>query len=1377
MKRILAHPITQRTRTIIRRVVITLSVIVAVAFVTLATFDLGRWPLLKRIAEERATKFLDNRQFRIGRMSLRLRDAKFIFEDVSIAGLTPEARPFFTARRIALSMTWRTLFNRRVVFDDVALTDWKMLVEQMPDNGPISFPRINRPSASGPSSWTITVPWVRAHRGEFVFEDHGTPWGIIARNIDITITRFNNEYVGTANFSNGVVDIQQWEPFRADMRSTFKIDKGRILLNRIDLKTDGARTVLNGSVDMNHWPEQMYQMTSAIDFPTQRGIFFARDTFSLSGTGRFDGTFHLFRETLANGQTRMGRELKGVIASAEAGINAHRFANFRGDVRWTPDLLVTRNASADFYGGELRFDYRMAPLGRKGVPASHTFDTELEDVDLTTYSNFLELQGLRLAGRMSGETLLQWPGGRWSERTGKGELRVTPPDGVELQTRRQPVEPASAADAATAGKPQLEPEAFSPHLPRAPVPIGGTLAFAFDPDGIDIAPSRLASPETYVEFEGRTAWGGSMSRMPFHVTSSDWQESDRLFAGFLTALGSTTPAIPVGGSGTFDGIVLNQLRRPRIEGMFAGDRMRAFDIVWGSMKGKAIIENNYADVTDAVVTAGDSTIRADGRFSIGFPRRDGGSEIDAVIRIDRRPVVDLRRAFGIEDYDVDGTLSGEFRVTGKYLTPYGIGTMRIVDGVAYGQPFETSEADVRLEGEGVRLDRITLTSSGGRGTGAAFVGFDGTYSFNFDARGLAIEALELAKGSSLPLSGLVDFSAGGSGTFESPRYDVRGELRDLFVADEGIGRVSGTLGINGEMMTVAFEAASARLAVSASGRVAMTPEMDADITLSVVDTSIDPYLRLIWPTLSPYTTAVASGNIRVAGELRNRANLVVDTTVDRFDASLFDYVVRNAAPMKLAFDRNVFRIDSMQLVGQDTELDVSGRLTLGDDSINVVAKGNANLGLLQGFFPNISSAGRAVLAAGLSGPRREPVVAGTMTIQNGRIRHFSLPHGLEEIDGAVTFNAREINLDQLSGRLAGGPVQFGGTIGIDGYLPGRFDVTLAGTSMRLRFPEGVRSLVDANFAVQGTPEAAVLSGLVTVRDAEYRQPFNTSTSLLDLSGSVPAQASAPPTPSLPLRYDIRIAAPSTLHVRNNLMLLDATANLQLQGTYDRPLLFGRAEVERGEITFEGRRYLVTRGTIDFNNPVRIDPFIDVEAETRIRVPGETYRVTVRATGTRERFSQLTFDSDPVLPQNEVLALVFGDVSPGNNAELRRYGDVTPLAQLARDRAARQIAGVVSAPVDRVAQQTLGVDTFQITPSLTDRDPTAQQSSRLVPGARLTIGKRLSGRAYLTYSRSLSSTTSDQIILLEYDQTDRFSWILSRNEDGTYAVDFRVRRTF
>ena len=102
---------------------------------------------------------------------------------------------------------------------------------------------------------------------------------------------------------------------------------------------------------------------------------------------------------------------------------------------------------------------------------------------------------------------------------------------------------------------------------------------------------------------------------------------------------------------------------------------------------------------------------------------------------------------------------------------------------------------------------------------------------------------------------------------------------------------------------------------------------------------------------------------------------------------------------------------------------------------------------------------------------------------------------------------------------------------------------------------------------------------------------------------------------VPLRFDVQITVPSTLQVNTNLLRLVASADLTLRGTYDKPVLFGRADIGRGEVSFEGRRYRVTRGAIDFTNPNRIEPFFDVEAETNVRVPGgQTYRVTVGAAG-------------------------------------------------------------------------------------------------------------------------------------------------------------------
>ena len=102
-----------------------------------------------------------------------------------------------------------------------------MYVETFPD-GRHSFPRFTPRQPRGPSAWTTTLQYVRAHRGEFAYEDHGTPWSVVTRNLDVTVARPDTEYRGQATFSNGTVAIQNYVPFRADMSTTFRIDGGKV---------------------------------------------------------------------------------------------------------------------------------------------------------------------------------------------------------------------------------------------------------------------------------------------------------------------------------------------------------------------------------------------------------------------------------------------------------------------------------------------------------------------------------------------------------------------------------------------------------------------------------------------------------------------------------------------------------------------------------------------------------------------------------------------------------------------------------------------------------------------------------------------------------------------------------------------------------------------------------------------------------------------------------------------------------------------------------------------------------------------------------------------------------------------------------------------
>ena len=67
----------------------------------------------------------------------------------------------------------------------------------------------------------------------------------------------------------------------------------------------------------------------------------------------------------------------------------------------------------------------------------------------------------------------------------------------------------------------------------------------------------------------------------------------------------------------------------------------------------------------------------------------------------------------------------------------------------------------------------------------------------------------------------------------------------------------------------------------------------------------------------------------------------------------------------------------------------------------------------------------------------------------------------------MSFDKQSIRVDDVAAKVGGGDVRFGGRIGLSGYLPGELDLTAVGQQMRLRYPEGFRSTVNADLALTG----------------------------------------------------------------------------------------------------------------------------------------------------------------------------------------------------------------------------------------------------------------------------------------------------------------------
>ena len=197
-----------------------------------------------------------------------------------------------------------------------------------------------------------------------------------------------------------------------------------------------------------------------------------------------------------------------------------------GSLVWTRDRFEVTKTRSGFYGGKLAIDFSMKPLGDPARPGIARLETAYEDVDVAGLMEARAFAGLRLDGRATGRNLLTWPLGRFREHTGDGEIRVAA--ATALQDRTLPAAcPPERRGRAAAGVHVAAARASTPRASRSRraagrrasrscsrTPIGGAIRYTYGPEWVTFAPGWIATPSTYVELQGRTAYGRSVGARP-----------------------------------------------------------------------------------------------------------------------------------------------------------------------------------------------------------------------------------------------------------------------------------------------------------------------------------------------------------------------------------------------------------------------------------------------------------------------------------------------------------------------------------------------------------------------------------------------------------------------------------------------------------------------------------------------------------------------------------------------------------------------------------------------------------------------------------------------------------------------------------------------
>jgi translocation and assembly module TamB len=242
--------------------------------------------------------------------------------------------------------------------------------------------------------------------------------------------------------------------------------------------------------------------------------------------------------------------------------------------------------------------------------------------------------------------------------------------------------------------------------------------------------------------------------------------------------------------------------------------------------------------------------------------------------------------------------------------------------------------------------------------------------------------------------------------------------------------------------------------------------------------------------------------------------------------------------------------------------------------------------------------------------------------------------------------------------------------------------------------------------------------------------------------------------------DLEVGAPGDVRIVNNMADVELSADLRVRGTLADPVLLGSTTVLDGSVVLNDQRYRFLRGSIEFQNPLRTEPHLDIAVETSIR----QYLVTINVSGSPARGDvNATFISSPPLSDLQLIQLLTVGDAPDEG--FRNQDDsLGAVGAQATSFLTRQYMN----QVERGAQRVFGVDRFRVEPSVVrgSGDPTA----------RVTLGKQVTPDLWVSWT-SILGTTEEQLVTIEYQLTRGIRVRATREEDGSLGVDFRFDHRF
>jgi translocation and assembly module TamB len=543
--------------------------------------------------------------------------------------------------------------------------------------------------------------------------------------------------------------------------------------------------------------------------------------------------------------------------------------------------------------------------------------------------------------------------------------------------------------------------------------------------------------------------------------------------------------------------------------------------------------------------------------------------------------------------------------------------------------------------------------------------------------------------------------------------------------------------------------------LTAHGQTALTGDYATQAKLEFSQFNIAALIRLAHIGGLNGESALA-GTVTLDGPLARLSDLRGEARLRELAVTVSGVHLKSEGGAHLTLDHAILHLDPLHVTGEQTDMRAQGSLSLKDNKqLDFTASGAINLKVAETLDSDLTASGNTSFQVEAHGPLMNPNLKGRIDFQDAALSLEDLPNGLSQLRGTLEFNQNRLEIRSLTAMSGGGLLSVGGYLA---YQHGIYaDLTVTGNGIRIRYPQGVSSLADASFHLQGQQNNLFLSGDVLITR------FTVSPDL-DIA-ALAAQASAvdsiapPDAPSNHVRLDVHFTSSPQLNFQNAYAKLAGNVDLRLRGTLASPSLLGRISITEGSAILAGTRYELQHGDIYFTNPVRIQPTIDLNATARV----EDYDITLGLRGTPEKL-EVTYRSDPPLPEADVVALL----ALGRTENQERLYTQQQEAAGANPSTDALLGGALNATVSSRVQRLFGAGSVKVDPNYLGA--LGNSTSRII------VEERLGSNVNLTYATNVN-TTAQQLIQAEIAINRHVSLQLARDESGVFSVVIKATRRF